>query len=56
MKVQSLKKYTDLIKEQDRTREAIALLNKSVEDPKLFEQLTSEFTNFEKLIAELENN
>jgi hypothetical protein len=32
--------YIGLVKEQDRNKEAIALLEKATEDPKVFEGLT----------------
>lgn len=54
--MQSIQNYLDLVKEQDRTREAIALLKNSTADSSSFSKLTSEFSKITDLISELDSD
>lgn len=46
--------YKDLVKDQEKTREAIRMLETSTEDPMVFEQLTKDFTQLFKMINEFD--
>jgi hypothetical protein len=52
----TIQNYLDLVKEQDRTREAIALLQKATTDPSVFANLTSEFSKLKQLVSELDSD
>jgi len=54
MKLQSIQNYLDLVKEQDKTREAIALLKNSTSDPSSYAALTKDFSKITSLIEELD--
>ena len=56
MKMAKVQSYLDLAKEHDRTREAISLLKKSIEDPSLYSAMTSSFDQFFNLVDQLEND
>lgn len=43
-------------KEQERTREAIALLEKSTTNPTTFKALTDSFDTFNELLTELDSD
>ena len=45
-----------MLKEQDRTREAIKLLEESTTDPKQFRDLTRNFQTFKDLVEELDSD
>lgn len=55
LKLNTVQNYLDLLKEQDRTREAIFLLQKATQDPAVFANLTSEFGKMQQLLAELDS-
>lgn len=55
MKLLEIQKYLDLIKEQDRTREAINFLKQSVEIPEHYQKLTSNFDTLFALVKELDS-
>lgn len=55
LKLNTIQNYLDLLKEQDRTREAIFLLQKATADPAVFANLTSEFGKMKQLLAELDS-
>jgi len=48
--------YKGLIKDQDRTREAILLLERATEDPAVFARLTKDFKQVFSLVEELDSN
>jgi len=52
----AIERYLDLVKEQDRTREAIRLLEESTTDPKQFQDLTRNFQTFKDLVEELDSD
>jgi len=49
-----IQKYIDLVKEQDRTREAILLLKRTAAGEN-FDKLTKDFNNIFSLIKELDS-
>lgn len=53
-KMVQIQKYIDLIKEQDRTREAILLLKRTAAGEN-FDKLTKDFNNIFRLIKELDS-
>jgi hypothetical protein len=53
-KLKMMNNYMDLIKDQEKTREAIRMLEASTEDPAVFAQLTKDFTQLFNLIKEFE--
>ena len=56
MKINTLNKYRDLIKEQDRTREAIVLLQTATSNPAVFNNLTSDMSKIFGLLKELDQD
>lgn len=56
LKMQKIEQYLDLMKEQDRTREAIALLQSSTSEAGKFRSLTESFDQFFGLLKELDQD
>lgn len=54
MKLTKIQNYLDLVKEQDRTREAIALLESATSNPSNFSELTKSFDKISQLVSELD--
>ena len=56
VKMQEVQNYLKLQKEGDRTREAIALLKTSTQNPDKFRALTDSFETFNGLLKELDSD
>lgn len=55
-KLKMIESYKSLIKDQDRTREAMQLLQRATDDPAVFSRLTKDFKQVFSLVEELDNN
>lgn len=54
--MQKIDNYLDLVKEQDRTREAISLIKSCTTDADKFRSLTDSFDQFSALLKELDKD
>lgn len=55
-KVMHITKYLDLMKAQDKTREAISLLESSTDSHEVFSRLTCDLSVFMQLVEELDGD
>jgi len=54
--MRTIQNYLDLVKDQDRTREAVRMLEQATSDPALFSSLTSDFSKLFSLVEELDKD